>query len=378
MNRLWVRLTLAFFAVTVTGVLVVAVLTDWNVDTRFRHYMSRRGNVEQGGLLGGRGPMAGRGQGMTAQMEAADEAFLNELRGTLIIAALAAGGIGTVLGFLISRTIAAPLGNLATAASDFASHRWDRRVPVRGASEIAEVAVAFNAMADELQRAEALRRNLMADIAHELRTPLTVIQGSLRALLDGVYPLELKEIASIYDETRLLSHLVADLRALALAESGQLALNVQSVEVAPLLQTAADRFTAAAEAQQTRIALINGNTLPCVQADPDRLTQVLDNLLTNAMRHTAGGKITVASEQLDKHVRISVQDTGDGIAPEDVSHVFERFYRADDSRARATGGVGLGLAIAKAWIELMGGEIGVNSQPGQGSTFWFTLRKSGI
>jgi two-component system OmpR family sensor kinase/two-component system sensor histidine kinase BaeS len=376
MNRLWVRLTLAFFAVTVTGVLVVALLTDWNVDTQFRHYMSRRGNAGQSQPMAGREPMASHGQGMIVQMQADDEAFLSQLRGTLIIAALAAGGIGTILGFIISRTIAAPLGDLAKAARDFAAHQWERRAPVQGASEIAEVAVAFNAMADELQRAETLRRNLMADIAHELRTPLTVMQGSLRALLDGVYPLQMSEIASIYDETRLLSRLVADLRELALAESGQLALKVQPVEVAPVLQTVADRFTAAAEIQQTRIALMNGSPLPYVQADPDRLTQVLDNLLTNALRHTAGGTITVSGEPLDAHVRISVKDTGEGIEPEDLAHVFDRFYRADDSRSRSTGGVGLGLAIAKAWVEAMGGAIGAISQPGQGSIFWFTLRKS--
>jgi two-component system OmpR family sensor kinase/two-component system sensor histidine kinase BaeS len=230
-------------------------------------------------------------------------------------------------------------------------------------------------MADELQRAETLRRNLMADIAHELRTPLTVMQGSLRALLDGVYPLELKEIASIYDETRLLSRLVADLRELALAESGQLALKVQPVEVATVMQTVADQFTAAAEAQETRIAVVNGYAMPLVQADPDRLTQVLHNLLTNALRHTSGGAITVSGESLDERVRISVQDTGEGIAPQELTHVFDRFYRADNSRSRVTGGVGLGLAIAKAWVEAMGGTIGVRSEPGHGSTFWFTLRQ---
>jgi two-component system OmpR family sensor kinase/two-component system sensor histidine kinase BaeS len=377
MNRLWVRLTLAFFAVTVVGVLVVAVLTDWNVDTQFRHYMMGwREDIEQSGMMAGWGPMAGRGVGVTDEMRPADREFLNQLRGSLIIAALAAGGIGTVLGFIISRTIAAPLGNLAKAARDFAAHRWERRAPVQGASEIAEVAVAFNTMADELQQAEALRRNLMADIAHELRTPLTVMQGSLRALLDGVYPLQLSEIASIYDETRLLSRLVADLRELALAESGQLALNVQPVEVTPVLQTVADQFTAAADIQHTQIALMNGSALPRVRADPDRLNQVLHNLLTNALRHTSGGTVTVSSESLDERVKISVRDTGEGIAPEDLTHVFDRFYRADDSRSRSTGGVGLGLAIAKAWVEAMGGTIGVNSQPGQGSTFWFTLRKS--
>jgi signal transduction histidine kinase len=367
MNRLWVRLTLAFIAVTAVGVLIVAVLTDWNVDTQFRHYMSQRQSEERMGLG------ARHGAGMMAQMREADEQFLNQLRLTLIVAAVAAGGIGAILGLIISRTIAAPLDDLAKAAQDFAAHRWERRASVKGASEIAAVARSFNAMADELQRAETLRRNLMADIAHELRTPLTVMQGSLRALLDGVYPLELHEIASIYDETRLLSRLIADLRELALAESGQLALNMQAVEIVPLLQATADQFSAAADSQQTRLLLSNTAASPCVQADPDRLKQVLHNLLTNALRHTTSGTITVSGEVLGECIKVSVQDTGEGIAPEDLDHVFDRFYRADSSRSRSTGGSGLGLAIAKAWVEAMGGTIGVTSQPGHGSTFWFTL-----
>jgi signal transduction histidine kinase len=372
MNRLWVRLTLAFIAVTAVGVLIVALLTDWNVDTQFRHYMTQRQSFEQFG----QGPGTGRGMGMMAQMREADEQFLNQLRFTLLIAALTAGGIGAVLGLIISRTIAAPLGELAKAAQDFAAHQWQRRAAVTGADEIAAVAVSFNAMADELQRAETLRRNLMADIAHELRTPLTVMQGSLRALLDGVYPLELKEIASIYDETRLLSRLVADLRELALAESSQLALNAQMVEIIPVLQATADQFSAAADTQATNI-ILSPTTIPAwVQADPDRLQQVLHNLVTNALRHTHNGTITLSSEPEKAFIKISVQDTGEGIAPQDLEHVFDRFYRADSSRSRSTGGSGLGLAIAKAWIEGMGGRMGVTSKPAHGSNFWFTLPKS--
>ena len=370
MNRLWVRLTLAFIAVTAVGVLIVALLTDWNFDTQFRHYMAQRQSFEQFG----QGP--GRGMGMMAQMREADEQFLNQLRLTLIIAAIAAGAIGAILGLIISRTIAAPLGELAKAAQDFAAHQWQRRAAVTGADEIAAVAVSFNAMADELQRAETLRRNLMADIAHELRTPLTVMQGSLRALLDGVYPLELNEIASIYDETRLLSRLVADLRELALAESGQLTLNSQPVEVRPVLQAAADRFSPAADTQAVSITL-SPTTVPLwVQADPDRLQQVLHNLLTNALRHTHNGTIMLSSELKNEHIKISVQDTGEGITPQDLEHVFDRFYRADSSRSRSTGGSGLGLAIAKAWVEGMGGRIGVISKLEHGSTFWFTLPRS--
>jgi two-component system OmpR family sensor kinase/two-component system sensor histidine kinase BaeS len=365
MNRLWIRLTLSFVAVTLVAVLVVAVLADWSTDRQFRHYVEQR---ETAGMTTPGRSMMGRGMPMMMQ---ADQDFLNQLRGTLVIAAVVAGGIGVLLGVIISRTIAAPLANLANAAHDFAAHRWERRVPVEGATEIGEVAHAFNAMADELQRAETLRRNLMADIAHELRTPLTVMQGSLRALLDGVYPLKLKEIASLYDETRLLNRLVTDLRELALAEAGQLPLNMQSLELVPILQQVTNQFSAAVEAQNTRVILESSPIQVC--ADADRLTQVLHNLLANALHHTSDGTITVSTETISEFARVKVQDTGSGIEPEDLPHVFDRFYRADDARSRTTGGAGLGLAIAKAWVEAMGGQIGVESTPGQGSTFWFTL-----
>lgn len=310
---------------------------------------------------------------MPGMMQQADVDFLSHLQRILAVAAVIAGGIGITLGIITSRTITAPLASLSTAARAFAAHRWEHRAPVRGADEIAGVARAFNAMADELQQAEALRRNLMADIAHELRTPLTVIQGNLRALLDGVYPLELREIATIYDETRLLSRLVADLRELALAEAGQLPLNIQTVDVLPVLRAAMDNFSLAAETQQTTLSLSENGMLQSVRADPDRLAQVLYNLLSNALRHTHAGNITISVSQLPGQARISVADTGAGISPEDLPHVFDRFYRADESRARSSGGSGLGLSIARTWVEAMGGQIGVDSALGRGSTFWFTL-----
>ncbi|MEK7324020.1 MAG: ATP-binding protein, partial [Chloroflexota bacterium] len=239
--------------------------------------------------------------------------------------------------------------------------------------EVADVANAFNDMADSLQRAETLRRNLMADIAHELRTPLTVLQGNLRALLDGVYPLELGEIATLYDETRLLNRLVDDLRELSLAEAGQLRLNLQATDVRALLQTAAS-FAPVAEAQDLSLAVEMNDGLPLVNTDPDRLAQVIRNLLSNALRHTpGGGKVTVSASTEKKMIRVVVADTGDGIPADELPYVFDRFYRGDKSRARASGGSGLGLAIAKTWVAAMGGEIGVESEPGRGSRFWFTV-----
>jgi signal transduction histidine kinase len=368
MNRLWVRLAMAFIAVTVIGVVVVAGLSEVTTDYQFRHYLAQRQAAAQGNFPPRGGMMAGQGM-----MMAADENFLNQLHSNLIIAALVAAGIGTLLGLAISHTIAAPLKNLSAAARDFAAHHWERRVPIKGTIEFIEVAQAFNAMADELQRAETLRRNLMADIAHELRTPLTVMQGNLRALLDGVYPLELKEVASLYDETRLLSRLVADLRELALADAGQLALKPEPVDINVLLGTATEYFSTVAETQNSTIKLEDCGTLPPVQADPDRIQQVLHNLLANALRHTSGDSIILSGHTQPGFLRVEVTDSGEGIDPKDLPHIFDRFYRADASRSRATGGSGLGLAIARAWVKAMGGEIGVESSAGHGSTFWFTL-----
>lgn len=388
MNRLWVRLTIAFLSVTLVTVIFVALLAGVSAGDQFNRYIEERNealgtpvatplapnpNDSQRPPADYPGNRPDRGERMLMGMpqRTPEERFLNRLYVTLIIAAVAAGIIGTVLGVTISRNIAAPLAGLSSAARDFAARKWERRVPVQGASEIAEVAQAFNSMADALQHAEMLRRNLMADIAHELRTPLTVMQGNLRALLDGVYPLEMREVATLYDETRLLSRLVADLRELALAEAGQLPLNLQTVELRAALSRSIEQFALAAEAQDTQIE-IAPLRLPNVQADPDRLIQIMHNLLANALRYTPGGRIHISGEHVANVVRIQVKDTGKGIAKEDLPHLFDRFYQGDDSRPGSN--TGLGLAIAKAWVEAMGGKIGVESKDGEGSTFWFTLK----
>ncbi len=311
---------------------------------------------------------------MTAMLQNSAQEFLAQLRGTLVIAGLIAGALSIVLGIVLSRTLSAPLANLAQAAHRFAARDWNQRVPVRGAQEVAEVATAFNRMADDLQRQETTRRNMIADIAHELRTPLAVMQGNLHAMLDEVYPLDRSEIATLYDETRLLARLVDDLRELALADAGQLPLNIAIIDLRDVLQSAAANFSIAADAQNVHVQVSSLQSLPPVRADSDRVAQVLRNLLANALRHTPeGGTITLDAQPQEKFVRVTVHDTGEGIAPQDVPHVFERFYRADKSRTRTTGGTGLGLAIAKAWVDAMGGEIGVESTRGAGSVFWFTL-----
>jgi two-component system OmpR family sensor kinase/two-component system sensor histidine kinase BaeS len=290
---------------------------------------------------------------------------------------LIAGGVGILLGAVISRTLAAPLDQLAIQARAFATRDWSRRVAIRNQlniSEVAAVAHAFNHMADSLQQAETVRRHLVADIAHELRTPLTVLQGNLRALLDGVYPLEMSEIASLYDETTLLARLVDDLRQLALAEAGQLPLTCQPLTVIDLLQTTAERYTVAAEAKAITLTVTLPPTLPPVYADSDRVAQVLHNLISNALRHTpSGGKVVLAAAIQPGAVKISIQDNGEGIDPAALPHVFDRFYRPTAQGEQHNDGSGLGLTIAKTLVEAMGGAIGVESQAGLGACFWFTL-----
>jgi two-component system OmpR family sensor kinase/two-component system sensor histidine kinase BaeS len=242
---------------------------------------------------------------------------------------------------------------------------------------MAEVSQAFNEMAAGLEQAEQLRQNLMADVAHELRTPLTVLQGNLQAILDGVYPLDEAELSVLYDETRLLSRLVDDVRELALAEAGQLSMNIQVADPTSVLRGACDSLLATVHAQGVNLITQIPEDLPRVRADPDRVAQVLYNLLMNALQHTpSGGSVAVTASATEEGVEVVVSDTGEGIAAEHLTHIFDRFWRADPSRTRDErwkGSSGLGLAIAQSLVSVQGGRIWAESELGEGSAFHFTL-----
>ena len=317
----------------------------------------------------------------TLQFSAAAALFLSEINQVLIQATALAVLAGGLAGLVIARGISRPLGELATAARRVAVGHLSERVKEQGSEEVANVAAAFNEMTVNLQQADAqrraaetLRRNMVADIAHELRTPLTVIQGNLQAILDGVYPLDLNEIETVHAETAMLSRLVTDLRELSLAEAGQLALNTTTRPLGPLVEGAAQRHAEMAAAKAIALDAEIAEGLPLVPLDPDRTTQVINNLLSNALRYTPlGGRVSVAVTGNPDGVRVTVRDSGPGIAAEDLPRVFDRFWRGEKSRAREKGGSGLGLAIARQWVEAMGGRIGVESRPGEGSAFWFSL-----
>jgi signal transduction histidine kinase len=301
-------------------------------------------------------------------------ATVERIQRAIVIAGLSAGAVALVIAGLLAWRLINPLRRLSDAADAIARGDLSQRVAVSSSDEVGELAASFNHMAAELERAEKLRRNMTADVAHELRTPLAIARGKLEGVLDGVYPATAEHLLPILEATDLLTVLVDDLRTLAQAEAGNLTLERRPVDVGDLLHDAAVNFEPQASDQQVELALELPSEPLEVLVDWHRVSQVLGNLLTNALRHTpAGGRVTLSAEPAGSDVRVIVVDTGTGIAPEDLPYVFDRLWRGDRSRSRTSGGSGLGLAIARHLVELHGGTIGAASQPGDGSRFWFTL-----
>lgn len=297
--------------------------------------------------------------------------------GDVLLSIAVMGGIGgIVFGVIMSRSLAAPLNDLAEAAQAIGAHNLSQRVEEKGSDELKAVAHAFNEMASDLEQAEQLRRNLLTDVAHELRTPISVLQANLRAILDEVYPLEQKEIAHLYEQSRLLGRLAEDLHLLAQAEARQLPLNRQETNLVQLVTTTVEIFRPNADEKGVILHTELSTDLPPIEIDAARINQVLQNLLANALRHTpANGTITICVQPKPGAISLFVADTGDGIPPEHLPHIFNRFYRTDPARSRDRGGAGLGLAIARAIVEAHEGQINVTSEgePGQGTIFAIQL-----
>lgn len=291
------------------------------------------------------------------------------LWGTLLAVAIA-----LLFTFFLSRRISAPIKELALTARRLGQGDFSQRVQFQGKGELGELAQTFNSMAADLERAEKLQHNMVADVAHELRTPLSNIRGYLEALRDGLITPDAETIGSLDEEAALLARLVDDLQELALAEAGELKLNRQPEDLSEVINQAVTAIQMQAHSKGISVVTHFSESMPLCQIDFQRIGQVLRNLLNNAVIHTpAGGVITVMAQPQGNWVEVSVSDTGEGIAPEELPNIFGRFYRVDKSRSRATGGYGLGLSIAKRLVEAHGGKISVQSEPGKGSRFSLTV-----
>jgi len=276
------------------------------------------------------------------------------------------------LSMFVSRRIVGPLTEIQRGTEEFAKGDFARRMGTVGIPELDRVVRSFNTMADSLQEVEQHRQRLIADLAHELRTPLTVIAGYLEGLEDGDIAPDPVVYQRLHRETQRLRRLVRDLQELSKAEAGYLTLDLRPCALKPLVQEILAKFQLQVPEEGPALVLAIGE-LPPVLADPERVEQILINLLSNALRHTATGKITLGATLQGDWVTVRVEDTGTGIAPDDLPHIFERFWRSDQSRARETGGSGIGLTIVKKLIEIQGGTIHVTSTLGQGTIFLFTL-----
>ncbi len=352
-------LTLALVAVALVCIVAGALTANLIAQSRVKSYFRQC----QGGHMGG-----GGGGGPTSQ------GTLNAINQGFLIATLLALVLGLAMSYFIARSLSRPLLQLTSAAEGIEGGDYSRRVEVRGGAEIDELTHAFNSLAESLQTNEQLRRNMVADIAHELRNPLASIKAQLEAVQDGVIGADSDTVASLAEDVEVLARLVDDLHQLSMVESGQMELERIPVEAAEAVAGAGVKFARELEAADIEFRTEVDAGLPPVDADPVRLSQVLGNLVKNAITHTPpGGTIKAGASLAGSMVEFSISDTGTGIAPEDLQFIFERFYRAERARERATGGAGIGLTVARSLVEAHGGSVRAESEPGRGTTIYFTI-----
>jgi two-component system, OmpR family, sensor histidine kinase BaeS len=302
-----------------------------------------------------------------------DMAFHTATLISLGVAVSVSVAVALALSSIVSTRIVRPVRELADAAQQIAHGARDARVPARGTDELAELAGAFNEMAASLERAEQIRSQLLADVAHELRTPLATVESYVEALSDGVLAADDENWGVIRAETSRLNRLVDDLQKVSRAQAHQLDLHLAPVATAVLVSDAVKAAEPAYASKGVALEAHIEPDVPAIEADSERIAEVLANLLTNALRHTpTGGIVNVSAHQRDDQLEIAVADNGEGIALEHLDRVFERFYRIDPARSRASGGTGIGLAIVRAIAEAHGGSVTATS-PGTGSGTTVTL-----
>lgn len=366
-RRLVWKLLATYAFVILVGAFVWAVSVELVVPTVFERHMGGMTSMDMGG-----GMMAG------TDLFGGFQAAMNEV---LMWGAAASILVALITSWLLSRQLVTPVQEMTRASQSIAGGNYEQRVAAPEdegqADELGQLAHSFNRMAEQLQQIEEIRLQLIGDVTHELRTPLTSIKGSIEGLIDGVLPATPETFQSVYREADRLQRLVTDLQELSRAEAGANQISAEPVLVSDLFEAIQQRFETQFEGQGVALEIIPGKQHCRILADKDRTIQVLTNLVGNALQYTpAGETVKLSAEVSANEVEFTVQDTGIGIAPEHLPHLFQRFFRADKSRARSSGGSGIGLTIAKHLVEAQGGRIEVASAGlGRGTSFRFTLPK---
>jgi signal transduction histidine kinase len=292
----------------------------------------------------------------------------------LILGGVLAIVVASIITLFLSRRISMPIQALTVAAVKLGKGDFSQRVSIDDQGEIGQLAKSFNNMADDLENAENLRRNMVSDVAHELRSPVANIRIQLEAIEDKLLKPDTRTISSLHEEVVLLSRLIDDLQDLSLMEAGRLKLDKQPAEILKIIEQAKEALLSKVQSHNIRIEVNVAEGLPDCDVDQHRIGQVVRNLLNNAIAHTAeGGMINISAKRIDNMVEVCIKDNGEGIAAKELPNIFERFYRVDKSRSRATGGSGLGLTITRRLVEAHGGKIWVESEAGKGSRFYFTI-----
>lgn len=369
-KHLGAKIFLSYLVIILVGVIVLAAATELAIPNAFNRHMLAMGSMMSSMM----GPSSSMNQDLFINFRAA-------VTEALLIASSAAGIVALMVSFFVSRQIVAPIQAMRDASQNIAQGHYEQRVDVRGdiggdkLDELAQLAISFNRMANTLEKTETMRRELIGDIAHELRTPLTSIGGYMEGLIDGVIQEDAQTYQTIYREVNRLRRLVDDLQELSRAEAGAYELDRKPVQLRVLVDTLLSRLSMQFKEKGVALETVIPENLPPVLVDEDRIGQVLLNIVGNALQYTPpGGTVTISAAESQGQIQVRVIDSGAGISPEHLPHIFTRFYRVDKSRSRSVGGSGIGLTIAKHLVELHGGRIWVESAGlGQGTKFAFTL-----
>jgi len=364
MHSLLVRITVFFFLTTAAAVVGLSLVVNYQVSQNFTAYLY---------MSGMHGMMMNHGN-MAAMMGVPEQQFLVSLKSSLWLVTLAMLVMGAVISYYLARSIALPVTELNRAVYAVTMGNLDTEVTVKREDEVGQLAMAFNIMTAKLKINTLLRQRFLAGVAHELRTPLTILKANLEGIADGVIEPDRPQIDSLVEEVDRLTIMVTELRELSLLEAGQASPKWADLDIQLLLQQVVRKMMPLAEEKGLWLQHTTAGVSLPLTADPAMVYQMVYNLLMNAIRYTPdGGSITVSAAPEGNLVKLQVTDTGIGIAPEEQDHIFDYFYRVDQSRAKQSGGTGLGLALVKQMAMAHGGEVRVDSAVGRGSTFTLKL-----